>query len=211
MLVTPAELADVLSGVSPSDTQVIAKAKASDAFLKRGLNRQFERAIYVLYPRSNGRKTIFLRESPIRALIEVRVDPFGLFPDSSIVDLSMFAFNPDPFEDDPSITFTGLGWCQDNAAFDGAGYYRWYMPFPDIPHSVQVTVEAGWWPADDVEHDCDLPYDIRDAALERAVVRFKESGDFGEEVQTVRSGDQSWTKFQQTDERLLKKLTRYKR
>jgi hypothetical protein len=195
MLITYAEVAD-LAGASPSDAFLMRTVKATDTWAKKRLGRSFERATYILYPRGFGGYTIWLRESPIRHITEIRIDPPGVFGDDSIVtDLSLFTFNPDSFADDSKLTYMGRA------------SRRW--PFPEISNAIRVTCEAGWWPADDPDHDCDVPEDLRERLVERAVVRFKQGAD--EETQSVSQGDRSTTKFAETDTRILNALRHYKR
>jgi len=202
MLITVQEVADVL-GVDASDAVLIRLVKSTDEWAKRSLGRRFERAEYTLYPRGYGNQQIFLRESPIRSLIEIRVDPTGVFGDDTIVDdLTPFKFDPDPDNDDPTITYTGYGY------FRGPAWW----PFPELKNAIQVKVEAGWWPPSQTNHTADVPEDLREKLIERAVIKFREAGDdLNEEMQSVRSGDRSWTKFEQTDQRILRELLRYKR
>ncbi len=193
MLITAAEVATPLS-VSPTDANLVRIVKATDAWAKRSLGRQFERATYELRPRGYGRDhPVFLCESPIRELTEVRVDRDGKFGSDTIVDLAEFSFNSDPFADDCKLRYID-------------GY------FPEGSNTVRVTLVAGWWPADDAGHTCDLPDDLRELLIERAAIKYREGGDtIGEEMQSTGAGDRSWTKFEQTDARILKALRHYKR
>jgi len=193
MLITAAEVASPL-GVSSTDANLVRVVKATDAWAKRSLGRQFERTTYELRPRGYGRDhPVWLRESPIRELIEVRVDRFGKFGTDTIVDLAEFSFNPDPFADDCALRY--IGGC-----------------FPEGANTVRVTVVAGWWPADDAGHECDLPSDLRELLIERASIKYLESGDASrEEMQSQSSGDRSSTKFEQTDTRILRALRHYRR
>lgn len=206
MLITYAEVGD-LAGVSPSDSFLMRTVKATDTWAKKSLGRQFARDTYELYPRGHGNQTIWLRESPIRRLIEIRIDPAGQFGDGTIVsDLTQFRFNPDPFDDNNKLTFGGSG-CWGYHSSPG----RWCWPFPEMPNAIKVVVEAGWWLPDDTDpdHVCDLPDDLRERLIERAVIRFKQGSD--EEMQSERQGDRSFQKFQETDNRILKALRRYRR
>src|SRR6478672_8860190 len=193
MLITYAEVAD-LTGTSATDALLIRTVNATDAWARRSFGRQFARDTYELYPRGFGRDTIWLRESPIRQLIEIRVDPYARFGDDTVIsDLTQFRFSPDPFDDDNMVTFNGCSY--------NMGPHRW--PFPEMARAIRVTVEAGWWMPDDPnpDHVCDLPEDLRDRLIERAVIRFKQGSD--EEMKSVSQGDRSFTKFDETDTRIL--------
>jgi hypothetical protein len=208
MLITYDECADLL-GVSPTDTLLQRLVKSTDSWAKQRLGRQFERTTYTLYPRGFGVSRIFLRESPIRQLIEIRIDPTGQFGDNTIVDIGQFAFNPDPFDDDPAVTFIGIGWWGEFRDSAAAGLRRFWWPFPELTNAIQVKVEAGWWAADDTGHDSDLPGELREKLIERVAAKYKQGPN--EEMQNERQGDYSWQKFAETDERILKALRRYKR
>jgi hypothetical protein len=193
MLITAAEVAMSLSA-SPTDANLVRVVTATDAWAKRSLGRQFERATYDFRPVAyGGDHPVWLRESPIRELIEVRVDRFGKFGADTIVDHSELSFNTDPFSDDNRLRY--LSGC-----------------FPEGSNTVRVQLIAGWWPADDATHACDLPADLRELLIERAAIKYRESGDtIGEEMQSTGSGDRNWSKFEQTDSRILKALRHYKR
>ncbi|HMJ83688.1 MAG TPA: hypothetical protein VK504_11000 [Vicinamibacterales bacterium] len=192
MLITFAEVADEL-GVSASDARLIRKVNATIGWAKRSLGRQFERRTYELRTRGYGGPVIFLRESPFHAITEVRIDPYGVFGNDTIVDLSTFSYNTDPVDDDNQLRYT-----------TGC--------FPEGANTVLVKGEFGWWPADDPDHVCDLPSDLTDKLIEHAKIKFKEAGDdFPEEMLSLSEGDRSATKFEPTDKRILRELRRYKR
>ena len=204
MLITFDEVADAL-GVSPGDASLIRLVKSTDVWAKRSLGRRFELDTYTLHPRGFGGNTIWLRESPIRSLTEIRVDPYGDFGDDTIVsDLTQFRFNPDPFDDDNKLTFAGYGSWSTHPIL---GSYRW--PFPELPNAIRVVLEAGWYAADDTDHESDLPDDLREKLIERVCAKYKQGSD--EELSSERQGDRSITKFKQTDARILEELRRYKR
>lgn len=209
MLITFAEVGEAL-GVSPTDAQLIRAVKSTDQWARQNLGRQFKRDTYTLYPRGYGRNVIWIRESPVRAITEIRIDPYGRFGDDTIVtDLTRFRWNPDPFDDDNKIEFFGGGWFGNHSSIG-----RWWWPFPELTNAIKITVEAGWWLPDDEGHadDYDLPEDLREKLIERARIKYLEANDdFPEEMQSTREGDRSLTKFEQTDTRILRELRRYRR
>jgi hypothetical protein len=191
MLITVAEAAEALS-IAATDPRLIRLCTSTDQWAKRQLGRRFERGTYELYAAGyGGRNPVWLRESPIIELIDVRVSSVSNFDDDSIVDASRFRFNPEMFADDNRLYF-----------LDGR--------FPDGPKTVYVKGVFGWWPADYEAHASEVPADLSEALIERVVAIYREGGG-DEEMESQSQGDRSWTKFEQTDTRILKKLRKYKR
>lgn len=166
MLITAAQVADTLPGLSPTDSLLTRVVSDADSWIKRSLNRQFERAVYALKPRVYGKSYILLRESPIRAIVSAYSDPLGLFQPGTAVDVSAFFFNSDPLDDDPRLEIGGI-------AQEGTNTFL-------------VNVEAGWWADTTEDHDEDLPESIRGPLITRARVEFKRaSGVFDEETKLM--------------------------
>lgn len=189
MLITASECADTL-GVSPTDTLLVRLVTSTDAWAKRQLSRNFERATYSLITRGHGVSMVYLRESPIRELVEIRIDPRARFGNETVIPLVRFTFNSDPFDDD-------------NRLYLSEGV------FPDGPGTVRVLGEFGWWAADDPDHVSDLPEDLREKLIERVCAKYKQGAD--EEMKSQSSGDWSVTKFDELDTRILASLRHYRR
>jgi hypothetical protein len=204
LIITASEAADTL-GVSSTDTRLVSLVKSTSEWAQQQLGRLFVRDTYVLKPRGFGGEVIWLRESPIRRLIEIRVDITGQFGDNTIVaDLTQFRFNTDPFEDKNTLRYNGAGWWGTDP-----DYGRWRWPFPEASEAIQVTLEAGWWAADDPDHESDLPADLREKLVERVCAKYRQGGD--EELKSMSQGDRSESKFAETDDRILRALKRYRR
>lgn len=171
MLITAAEVADTLPGLSPTDTQLLAIVADTDSWAKRVLGRNFERKTYTEVVRGEGHPFVYLLESPIRSVTEIRIDPLGNFDaDTTVDDLTQFFFDPDPDHDSSRLSWLGF----DAPAYIISGYVgvSW-IPFPEHARAARVTYEAGFWPADDPVNVCDLPYDLRSRLIKRARVEFK--------------------------------------
>jgi hypothetical protein len=194
MLITAAECANTL-GIAADDALLVRLVSSTDAWIKKSMGRKFERAVTTEVVRGYGLNYVFLRESPIVALIEVRVDYWhGLFGDDTIVsDLTGFSFNTDPSLDDNRLWYVNM------LAPLAIPSPSW--GFPDAPRATQVTYEAGF--------DADIPEDLREKLIERVCAKWKQGPD--EEMKQESQGDRAWTKFDTTDKRILAALRRYKR
>jgi len=182
MLITAAQVADTLPGLSPTDALLVQKVREADAWAKLAFGRQFERGVYALKPRVYGAPYVLLQESPIRAVVSAFSDPTGLFQASTqIRDVSKFTFNPLPGDDDNRLDLGGYALPQ------GVGTFL-------------LNVEAGWWPADDPVHESDIPADLSGALIKRARVEFKRA---------VGVSDEETKQF--TDEVILNSQRRYRR
>lgn len=201
MLITAAEVADTLGGLSPTDTLLVSVVNDTDAWAKRALGRNFERKTYTETVRGYGHPYVFLRESPIRALTEVRIDPFGVFADDTVIDdLASFTFDADPNHDNSKLSWAGL-FGVDLPAYVMSGYVSAaWLPFSESARAAQVTYEAGWWPADDQVNTPDLPSDLRGRLVRRARVEFKRAvGQSDDETKGC------------TDDTILRELQHYMR
>ena len=261
MLISASDCANLL-GVSATDALLLRLVKSTDAWIKRELFRDLERKTRTEIVRGFGQNCVFLRESPIRAITEVRIDSTGELASSSIVsDLTLFSFDEDEAHDDARL------------------FYR-AGTFPIGPRVAKITYEAGWWPfvasgsisslasvgttataqtssahglgtnqqvtitgatpaayngtypvtVTDATHftysfaggtspatgtityvpeASDLPSDLAERLIERVAAKYKQGAD--EEMKSENQGDRSWTKFNETDSRILAALQRYQR
>lgn len=201
MLITTAEVADTLPGLSLTDSLLVDIVADSDSWVKRSLGRNFERQTYTEVVRGEGHPYVFLRESPIWEIVEVRIDPYGVFGADTIVsDLTQFAFDPDPNHDSSKLMWTG-SYGVDLPAYVTSGYVAAsWLPFPECARAAQITHKAGWWAADDPENASDLPYDLRGRVVKRARVEFKRA---------VGIKDDETEEF--TDACILRQLEHYRR
>lgn len=185
MLITAAEVADTL-GVSSTDALLVRLVSSTDAWIKRACGRQFERAIYTSIVRSSsfdyGTNLIFLPESPIVEIIAVSLDRSGAgFTTDTVID-DLSAFTFDPLRDDGRVYYSG-------------------GRFPVWPGGSQFEYEAGY--------DADIPEDLRERLIERVCAKYKQGAD--EEMKQESKGDRAWSKFDETDKRILAALRGYKR
>lgn len=197
MLISASDCADLL-GILPTDKLLVRLVASTDAWIKRSLGRTFERDVRTEFVRGYGVDYVYVRESPIIEITEVRIDPCGKFSDSTIVtDLTRFTFDPDPLNDDNRVFYAG-----GREGFQlGHGYYAGANWFPEGERVAQITYEAGF--------DDDIPVDLSEQLIERVAAKYKQGPD--EEMKTERQGDRSWEKFEKTDERILAALRRYRR
>lgn len=91
MLITVAEAAAFLDA-DASDTTLIRLTATADAFVKGWCGRAFERTVgNVETLQGWGTDTVFLRESPVETITEVRIDWAGVFGADTIQsDLTQF-------------------------------------------------------------------------------------------------------------------------
>lgn len=196
MLITAVEVADTLGGLSPTDTQLVSIVADTDSWIKRKLGRNFERMTYTEVVRGEGHPYVYLTESPIRELVEVRIDPYGVFGDETIIsDMTQFAFDPDPNHDSSKLSWSGI-WSVDVPSYVSSGW----RPFTESSRAAQVTHKAGWWAADNPDNVSDLPYDLRGRLVKRARVEFKRA---------VGVKDDETKEF--TDAVILQELEHYRR
>lgn len=190
LLISPDDCADLL-GISSSDTLLNHLVIATDAWVRRSLSREFIRASRVEVVRGFNHTYVVMRESPIRAITEVRIDECGRFPSTSIIsDLTQFTFDPDPAHDDSRIFYLN-------------------GKFPTGFRVAQITYEAGWYSPNDPVNVGDMPSDLQERLIERVAAKYKQGTD--EEMKSETQGDRNWTKFQETDARILAALSRYRR
>lgn len=185
MIVTKEEAAAFLS-VPAADVERITAA--IDADVKRYCGRSFERKAIVEYSRGYNSDVIFLRESPIEVITEVRVDASGLLgADTIVTDLTAFVVE------------------------DQRLYYRGSF-FPEGPRVARVTYTAGYWPATatDPTQVPKMPEDLRDAVLQLIAERHRQG--VGERLKSESIGAYSFTRFDGDMNPAVKRVLRsYKR
>lgn len=185
-IITAAEVATIL-GVSATDPVLVALVAGANQYaLTECRPRTFEKKDRVEYCRGFGLDFLFLRESPIASIAEVRVDSTGVFADDSIVaDLTLFAFNPD--EDDPRLWYRGTA-------------------FPEGPRVVRVSYNAGYAAANGAAG----PDDLRAELLADVCAQFKLGLDMSG-FTGIRQGDVTYTRFADgISDRLKKAIKRNK-
>jgi len=181
-LITAAEVGTLLS-VSPSDQNLIRLVNAANRGAMKYTRRSFNYAQRTEIVRGYGRDHVFLSESPIARLIDVRVDWFGLgapFDDSTVVDVTQFWFDADPLRDDPQVHWMG-GWQRLNR-------------FPETPCAARIIYEAGWYETADPDdtHQPRVPDDLRSDLME--LVKDEYRAGLGERLTSERIGDYSYTR-----------------
>jgi hypothetical protein len=179
VLVTPDEVAAFLgSGVSASDPNLIRLTNAIIADAIRRTGRRFLFAERVEYAQGYGMDYLFVRESPIASLTEVRIDASGGFDDTTIIPLTEFFWNTSN-DRDTRIWRKG----------------KW---FPEGPRVAMITYKAGWYPAADTDptHVPLLPEDIRMAIIDEIAARsIRGATDL---MKSERIGEYSYTRFDGT-------------
>jgi hypothetical protein len=192
VLVTVAEVAALLS-VSADDPLLALIVPSIDRWVKTRCARQFEHGNYVEFAAGYGDARIFLRESPISAVTEVRVDNRGIFGAETIIDPTLFLFD---------------------ATRDDARLYRVDNCFPEGPRTVKVTYAAGYYAFGDTTsgHTPTLPEDLHLAIIEEAIERYQAGTTPGERMKSESLGDYSYTRFDSTiDPRRRSVIDRYRR
>lgn len=170
MIITVAEAADWLKDVTlATDAQFQRLVAAADAFVKHYCARDFERAERTEYPRSHGGSILWLREKPIAAVAEIRIDPTHQLAVDSAIELTDVVY-----EDDRVYLL---------------GYW------PEGSHVVMVTYTGGYWPASDTDplHIPKMPEDLREVTLD-LVARAQRRGST-EVMQSESLGSYSYTRF----------------
>lgn len=170
MLISGNDVAAALN-LTSFDTNLSRIVAAVDAWAKRYCGRDFEFAERTEVVQGYGASVVFLRESPIAELIEVRIDSTGVFADDTIVPLSNFTFFAD---DRRSLYYIG-------------GF------FPESPRAVKVTYRGGYYTDNDEAHTPQVPADLREALILEAAVRYQRGP--SEKMKSETIGSYSYTRF----------------
>lgn len=176
-IVTPEEVASFLGGAAyAEDPSLVRLTEAVNQHVQRVCGRTFLYAERTEIVRGYGVPYVFLRESPIAALVEVRIDCAGEFGEDTIVALDQFAFETDVNRDSNILRWK-----------DGR--------FPEAARAAQVTYSAGFHPID-FEGDlvtARMPQDLRTMIIDEICARAKRGSD--EELKSASLGDYSFTRF----------------
>lgn len=174
-IVTSSEIASEL-GIT-NDLALGRITAAANEFVRNYCARDFTYAARTERVRGTGHPVIFLREEPVEAITEVRIDRFGAFGADTIVeDLGCFAV-----EGNRLIYING------------------YFPEAWRGHStVQVTYAAGYRPAGNVaaalQEKPALPEQLREAVF--LLVGERVSRGNGELMKSESMGSYSYTRFE---------------
>jgi hypothetical protein len=194
MLVTVADVGALLGIADPSaDALLNLVVPAMDRWVKSRCGRTFEHGAFVEFVAGYGDGRIYLRESPIAAVTEVRVDSRGVFGAETIIDPTNFVF--DSTRDDARLFYI------DNC-------------FPEGPRTVKVSYTAGYYAYGDTTggHVPTLPEDLHLAIIEEIVDRYQADNTPGERMKSETLGDYSYMRFDTTiDPRRRSVIDRYKR
>lgn len=184
-LVTNAEAAAACGEPGKAtDAEFISMVAGIDAYVRTWLGRDFVSAERTERTQGYGAR-LFLRESPITAVAEIRLDETGLFAAESIIaDLTPFTWDAnDPERNE--LFYTG-----------GSNY------FPAAPRSVQVKYTGGY---------TTLPEDLRRGLLRMIQVAYRQGS---REVfsNVSEAGGSSFTRFEKGFDPLTRALLlNYKR
>lgn len=174
-LVTPDEVASLIGNIDASDANLVRLTDAVCAEAVRYCARKFFYGTdRVEICRGYGDDRIFLSDSPIAQLTEVRVDANRVFGDDTIVTISQFMVSAG--YDDPRIWWPG-------------------NLFPDGNGVVQVKWSGGYYPTADSDplHVPKVPEDLRAALIDEIVARVNRGG--AEVLKTESIGSYSYERF----------------
>lgn len=192
MLVTHADAA-AYAGVA-DDPAFKRLHLAVEKGLKRYCGREFEQATYTEIVAGYGHATVFLRETPIHEITEVRIDASGAFGEDTALDADALALMWWAGPNRNSVEYRG-GW------------------FPEGRRVARFVYSAGYFPT--TEEDPELapfiiPEDLQELVLELVKLRVTTGGT--ERFASESFGSHSFSRFAAgVDPVLRAEINRWKR
>jgi hypothetical protein len=170
MLVTPEEAASFIGGeANAQDPTLVRLTAAVCSAVQKSCGRFFEYAERTDYVRGFGLDYVFLTDAPIAEIVEVRIDPTGLFAGGT-VPIDQFFFRPG--EDDRRL------WWRNGK-------------FPEADIVARVTRRAGYQVTGDTQPQ--LPADIKTVILDEIAARIQRGS--AEVMKSETIGSYSYTRF----------------
>jgi hypothetical protein len=168
-------------------------------FERLGLDSNSNRLTRVEYPRGYGSDMVWLKEDPVRSIVEVRVDRYGAFDEGTILDPSAYVLTPGGGHVPATIRLATpcLSWS--------------LRYFPEGVRVVQVTYDGGYDPRNEqqVPTELEMPDDIRDEVIRRIARRW--SRGTAEVMKSETMGAYSYTRMDSADEDERRVIRKYRR
>lgn len=190
MIVDHIEAAAAVGGTAnDADPNFRGVVFATNQGVEGDCGRAFERATRTEFPIGYGADRVFLRETPIRSVTEVRVDTARVFGDETILDPASYAVDLE----------TGTLIRTDGARFpEGTGFVR-------------VTYDGGYDPRDVTKPPTalEMPEDLRDLVFRRIGRRW--NAGTGERMKSETAGGYSYTRADVADPDDARVIRKYRR
>jgi hypothetical protein len=190
MIVDHIEAAALVGGTAnDADPRFRSIVFSANADVEGECGRQFTTAVRAEYPRSFGTDRVFLTETPVRSISEVKVDTERLFGADSILDPANYSFDPDSGE----LIRTDGG------------------RFPEGTRFVKVTYEGGYDARNQTQPptSLEMPEDLKDLVVRRIAARWNRGT--GEAMKSESIGSYSYTRADGVDDDDARVIRKYRR
>ena len=188
MIIDHIEAATLIGGsTNDADPRFRSVVFAANKEIEDECRRQFTNALRTEYPRSFAWRDVWLKETPVRSITEIRYDISGAFGDGTIVDPASYSYDAN------------------------SGLLRFVFPIAEGSRLLKVTYQGGYDPRDVTKPptELEIPEDLRQLVVRRIARQWNHGP--GEKMQSESIGSYSYTRQSGIDPDDARAIRKYRR